>query len=196
MTQVSPEADRIIVTLAQEPFLGGICDADGVRWSPTRPQRRYGREVLRRIGVSVGVMVGAILCGTAIALVPIWISAGTDLDPSGDTCWIEQDPGSGPSALGIEREHGGLVPYTECVPVTDNLSTPQDEAFNEAARRALAGEAMPVSKATLDHAGDAEAHPFYRRAWPLFAAFASIVFAVAFGIIVSAFRKRRANTMR
>jgi hypothetical protein len=154
------------------------------------------QRVFRRIGVSVGVMVGAILCGTAVALVPIWISAGTDLDPSGDTCWIEQDPGSGPSALGIEREHGGLVPYTECVPVTDNLSTPQDEAFNDAARRALAGEAMPVSKATLDHARDAEAHPFYRRAWPLFAAFASIMFAVAFGVIVSATRKRRARRVQ
>jgi hypothetical protein len=150
----------------------------------------------RRIGVAVGVMVSAIVCGTAVALVPLWVSAGTDLDPAGDLCWIEQDPGSGPSALGIERAHGGLVPYTECVPVTDDVRAPRDEAFDEAARRALAGEAMPVSNATLDHAKDAEAHPLYRSAWPLFAAFASVVFAVAFGIIVSATEERRARRVQ
>jgi hypothetical protein len=149
--------------------------------------------MLGRIGVVAGVMVSAVVCGTALALVPLWMSAGTDLDPTGDTCWIEQDPGSGPSALGIEQAHGGLVPFTECVPVADNPMAPRDEAFNEAARRALAGDAMPVSQATLDHAKDAEAHPFYRSAWPLFAAFASVVFAVAFGIVVSAIGKRRAD---
>jgi hypothetical protein len=152
----------------------------------------YGRNMLRRIVVSVGVLVIAAVCGTALALVPLWLSAGTDLDPAGGTCWIEQDPGSGPSAIGIERAHGGLVPYTACVPVEDNPRAPKDEAFDDAARRALAGEAMPVSKATLDHAKDAEAHPFYRGVWPYLAAFASVVFAVTFGIVASAVGKRRA----
>jgi hypothetical protein len=76
--------------------------------------------------------------------------------------------------------------------VADNPRAPQDEAFDNAARRALAGEVMPVSEATLDHAKDAEAHPLYRSVWPYFAAFASVVFAVTFGIVASAVGKRRA----
>src|SRR4051794_41065530 len=97
----------------------------------------YGLSVLWRIVVSVGVLVSAVVCGTALALVPLWMSASTDLDPAGETCWIEQDPGSGASAVGVERTHGGLVPYTECVPVADIQNVPEGEAFNEAARRAL-----------------------------------------------------------
>lgn len=145
----------------------------------------------RRITVAVGVLVGAAVCGTALALAPIWLSAGTDLDPAGRTCWIEQDPGSGPSAVGVERRHGGLVPYTECVPVADNPRVPQGDAFDDAARRALAGEVMPVSEATRDHAGHAERLPFYRSVWPYVAGFASVAFAVTFCIVASVVHSAR-----
>jgi hypothetical protein len=80
--------------------------------------------------------------------------------------------------------------------VADIPNVPEGEAFNEAARRALAGEAMPVSRVTLAQAENAEAHPFYRSAWPLFAAFASAVFAVAFGIVASAIGRRRARRVQ
>lgn len=147
--------------------------------------------MVRRIVVVLGVLVSAVVCGTALALAPLWLSAAADLDPEGRTCWIEHDPGSGPAALGVERAHGGLVPYTECVPVADIPNIPEGEAFNEAARRALAGEAMPVSATTLAQAENAETHPLYRSVWPLGAVLASAVIAVVFGIIASAIGRHR-----
>ena len=152
--------------------------------------------MLTRIVVSTAVVVSALLCGTALALAPLWPSAETDLDPAGDTCWIEQDPGSGPSSVGVERNHRGLVPFTECVPVADNPNVPDGEAFNEAARRALAGETMPVAQATLDNAKYAEVHPVWRRAWPYFAAAASVMLAVFFGLVVHAVVTRRSARRR
>lgn len=144
----------------------------------------------RRIAVVVVVVTAAVDCGAAGALAPIWLVAGQDLEPPGKACWIEQDPGSGASAVGVERSHGGLVPYTECVPVAEPAIPPGD-AFDEAARHALAGEEMPVSSATRDAANDAEALPRYQVIWPVFAAVASICFALAFGLTASAVSKKR-----
>lgn len=93
-----------------------------------------------------------LIVGMIAALAPFWLTVRSDLNPPGAACWFEHDPGSGRSAVGVERIDWGLAPQRVCTVIGSvNLPTsgPEFDAAVERSLRESSGRVPPQEMRTL-----------------------------------------------
>lgn len=111
----------------------------------------------RRTSRLFAALVVPLVVGAVVVLTPFWLSIRSDPEPLGAACWFEHDPGSGRSAVGVERVDWGPAPQRVCTPIGPaNLPTSGPE-FDAA-----------VERSALDVDGEAlRTFPLLGAVWPL-----------------------------
>jgi hypothetical protein len=119
------------------------------------------------------VTVLSIVMGVVVALWPFRVAVAQDLEPAGPACWFELDPGSGPSAIGVEVRVGWLAQRTACWPVGPMGMATADPEFGDAV--AASDRRFGLSGSDAERVLRANSQlPVYASVWPVAAGVVAI----------------------
>jgi hypothetical protein len=142
------------------------------------------------VSLVVVVTVLSIVVGVVVALLPFRVAVAQDLEPAGQACWFELDPGSGPSAMGVEVRVGWLAQRTACWPIGPMGMATVGPEFGDAVT--APDPLYVVSGSDAERVLRANSQlPVYASVWPVAAGVVALALWIPLMVVVILVTRRR-----